>query len=81
MDDREYDSNYVLIFLTADKPDAAGPPSRHDDGPTWAIAVLQEGSSWQAALRALYALEAVVQQGSSASCGEVAVYFQVGCLA
>ena len=43
---------------------------------TLQLRVLQEGASWQAALRALYALEAVVQQGSSASCGEVAVYFQ-----
>ena len=42
-----------------------------------ARALWQDGGSWQAALRALYALEAVVQQGSSASCGEVAVYFQV----
>ena len=40
---------------------------------------LQDGGSWQAALRALYALEAIVQQGSSASCGEVAVYFQARC--
>ncbi len=37
----------------------------------------QEGASWQASLRALCALEAIVQQGSSAACGEAAVYFQV----
>jgi len=42
----------------------------------WACGVRQDGGSWQAGLRALYALESVVQQGSSASCGEVAVYFQ-----
>ena len=41
------------------------------------LSPVQEGGSWQAALRALYALEAVVEQGSSASCGEVAVFFQV----
>eukprot|EP00884_Botryococcus_braunii_P011304 jgi/Botrbrau1/20174/Bobra.0173s0072.1 len=35
-----------------------------------------EGPSWQVALRALCALEAVIQQGSSTSCGEIAVYFQ-----
>ena len=38
---------------------------------------VQGGPSWQAALRALCAVEAVVQQGSSAACGEVAVFFQV----
>jgi len=37
----------------------------------------QEGASWQASLRALCALEAIVQQGSSAACGKAAVYFQV----
>ena len=40
---------------------------------------MQEGSSWQVVLRALHAVEAVVQQGSTAACGEVAVHFQVGC--
>ncbi|KAK9841847.1 hypothetical protein WJX81_007132 [Elliptochloris bilobata] len=34
------------------------------------------GTSWQAVLRALCGLEAVVQQGTSAACGEVAVSFQ-----
>lgn len=38
---------------------------------------VQGGPSWQAALRALCAAEAVLQQGSSAACGEVAVFFQV----
>ena len=33
--------------------------------------------SWQAVLRALCAVEAVIQQGSTAACGEIAVYFQV----
>ena len=42
--------------------------------------LLQEGSSWQVVLRALHALEAIVQQGSTAACGEVAVHFQVGLL-
>jgi hypothetical protein len=37
----------------------------------------QEGGVWQIALRALCVLEAVIRQGSSASCGEVAVHFQV----
>ena len=40
-------------------------------------AVIQEGPSWQACLRALCAVEAVVQQGSSAAAGEAAVFFQV----
>ena len=39
--------------------------------------VLQEGGSWQEVLRALCALEAVISQGSSAACGEIAVHFQV----
>jgi len=39
--------------------------------------LLQEGGSWQGVLRALYAVEAIVQQGSTAACGEVAVHFQV----
>jgi hypothetical protein len=34
------------------------------------------GTSWQVALRALCALEAVLQRGSSQACGEVAVMFQ-----
>ena len=42
--------------------------------------LLQEGSSWQVVLRALHAVEAIVQQGSTAACGEVAVHFQVGLL-
>ena len=40
--------------------------------------VMQEAGSWQEVLRALCALEAVVQQGSTAACGEIAVHFQVG---
>ena len=39
--------------------------------------VVQEGGSWQEVLRALCALEAVISQGSSAACGEIAVHFQV----
>jgi hypothetical protein len=39
---------------------------------------LQERGPWQATLRALCALEAVIEQGSSVPCGEVAVHFQVG---
>ena len=39
---------------------------------------MQEGASWQVVLRALHAVEAIVQQGSTAACGEVAVQFQVG---
>ena len=39
---------------------------------------MQETGSWQEVLRALCAVEAVVQQGSTASCGEIAVHFQVG---
>ncbi|KAL3140272.1 hypothetical protein ABBQ38_004540 [Trebouxia sp. C0009 RCD-2024] len=35
-----------------------------------------EGGSWQEVLRALCALEAVISQGSSAACGEIAVHFQ-----
>ncbi|BDA40999.1 probable AP-4 complex accessory subunit Tepsin at N-terminal half [Coccomyxa sp. Obi] len=35
-----------------------------------------EDASWQTVLRALSAVEAVVQQGSTAACGEVAVHFQ-----
>ncbi|KAK9834958.1 hypothetical protein WJX84_004674 [Apatococcus fuscideae] len=35
-----------------------------------------EHGGWQEILRALCALEAVVQQGSSSSCGECAVHFQ-----
>ena len=42
--------------------------------------LLQEGSSWQVVLRALHAVDAIVQQGSTAACGEVAVHFQVGLL-
>lgn len=38
---------------------------------------MQEGGSWQEVLRALCALEAVISQGSSAACGEIAVHFQV----
>ena len=38
---------------------------------------MQETGSWQEVLRALCALEAVVQQGSTAACGEIAVHFQV----
>ena len=37
---------------------------------------LQGDPSWQAVLRALSALEAVIQQGSTAACGEIAVFFQ-----
>jgi hypothetical protein len=37
---------------------------------------LQNSSSWQVTLRALYALEAVLMHGSSQACGEVAVMFQ-----
>ncbi len=37
---------------------------------------LQEDASWQTVLRALCAVEAVLQQGSTAACGEVAVHFQ-----
>jgi hypothetical protein len=39
--------------------------------------IIQEGPSWQACLRALCAVEAIVQRGSSAACGEAAVFFQV----
>ncbi|KAL0023681.1 hypothetical protein WJX79_000942 [Trebouxia sp. C0005] len=35
-----------------------------------------ERGSWQEVLRALCAVEAVVSQGSSAACGEIAVHFQ-----
>ncbi|CAL5227111.1 g10020 [Coccomyxa viridis] len=35
-----------------------------------------EGASWQVVLRALHAVEAVLQQGSTAACGEIAVHFQ-----
>lgn len=38
---------------------------------------MQEGPSWQACLRALCAVEAIVQRGSSAAAGEAAVFFQV----
>ena len=38
--------------------------------------LLQEDPSWQVALRALYAVEAVLAQGATAACGEVAVHFQ-----
>lgn len=38
---------------------------------------VQEKGSWQEVLRALCALEAVISQGSSAACGEIAVHFQV----
>jgi len=38
---------------------------------------VQESGSWQEILRALCALEAVISQGSSAACGEIAVHFQV----
>ena len=38
---------------------------------------MQEGASWQVVLRALHAVEAIEQQGSTAACGEVAVHFQV----
>ncbi|MEW5297566.1 MAG: hypothetical protein WDW36_000769 [Sanguina aurantia] len=34
------------------------------------------GPSWQSLLRALYALEAVLEQGMTQSCGEIAVMFQ-----
>jgi hypothetical protein len=37
---------------------------------------LQESQRWQVVLRALAALEAVLQRGSSQACGEVAVMFQ-----
>jgi hypothetical protein len=37
---------------------------------------LQESPRWQVVLRALAALEAVLQRGSSQACGEVAVMFQ-----
>ena len=43
--------------------------------------VLQADPSWQAVLRALCALEAVIQQGSTAACGEIAVFFQASILA
>lgn len=36
----------------------------------------QEAGAWQAALRALCAIEAVAESGSSASAGQVAVHFQ-----
>lgn len=39
---------------------------------------MKERGSWQEVLRALCAVEAVVSQGSSAACGEIAVHFQVG---
>ena len=39
--------------------------------------ILQSDPSWQAVLRALCALEAVIQHGSSVPCGEVAIHFQV----
>lgn len=35
-----------------------------------------ESGSWQEMLRALCAVEAVISQGSSAACGEIAVHFQ-----
>ncbi|DBA99312.1 hypothetical protein WJX82_003226 [Trebouxia sp. C0006] len=35
-----------------------------------------ESGSWQEVLRALCAVEAVISQGSSAACGEIAVHFQ-----
>ena len=38
--------------------------------------VLQDAGTWQTALRALCAIEAVVDSGSSAACGQVAVHFQ-----
>ena len=37
---------------------------------------VQEAGPWQATLRALCAIEAVVESGSSAACGQVAVHFQ-----
>ena len=37
----------------------------------------QDDPSWQTVLRALHAVEAVVQQGATAACGAVAVHFQV----
>jgi hypothetical protein len=37
---------------------------------------LQESQRWQVVQRALAALEAVLQRGSSQACGEVAVMFQ-----
>ena len=37
----------------------------------------QGDNSWQASLRALCAIEAVIKQGSTTACGEIAVYFQV----
>lgn len=40
------------------------------------LLLLQESPRWQVVLRALAALEAVLQRGSSQACGEVAVMFQ-----
>ena len=40
------------------------------------LARAQVQGPWQSSLRALCALEAVVQQGASTSCGEIAVHFQ-----
>lgn len=37
---------------------------------------LQAGSEWQVQLRTLFALEAVLAQGMTQACGEVAVMFQ-----
>ncbi len=39
--------------------------------------VLQEGTSWQAALRSLCAVEAILEEGSAAACGDAAMFFQV----
>lgn len=36
-----------------------------------------EGNNWQECYRALCAIEAVILQGSSVSCGEIGVHFQV----
>ncbi|KAK9803894.1 hypothetical protein WJX72_002592 [[Myrmecia] bisecta] len=48
------------------------------NGPTLARLLQNklESGSWQETLRGLCALEAVINQGSSASCGEIAVHFQ-----
>ena len=61
-------------------------PVSHLSAPKWMSQIhvkccVQETGSWQEVLRALCALEAVISQGSSAACGEIAVHFQVCFLA
>ncbi|KAK3252714.1 hypothetical protein CYMTET_38006 [Cymbomonas tetramitiformis] len=41
-----------------------------------ALQVHLEGHSWQAQLRAVYVINAVLTKGESAACGEIAVHFQ-----